>query len=268
MGRRDTEGPIVVRDDLHAERQGERRTAEQLVAGETGAEIVVGGADLTVQPGGRTEHAQALGRTYLDAGFDALRARLGDIIGLIADRIVIDQVGQLVAEGHESPRQRTRDGVLMTQADLGAGIAFRTQRQAEVRAIGEVVGGGRAVGGADLRMREQFLGQAMGIGNLARGLAGEIGEAVVAHGGAHAIDGGDLPIRARPDAEALVRVGPGQAVAGDIELLEGRAFIGEPEAEGEVRTHLAVDEGRDLVAVEEVTIGIRRSEARDGAAGA
>ena len=149
----------------------------------------------------------------------------------------------------------------MTQADLGAGIAFRAQRLAEMRAVGEVVGGGRAVGRTDLGMREQLLGEAMRVGNLARGLAGEIGEAIVSNGSTDTVEGSHLPIGPRPDAEALMRIGPGQAVAGDVELLEGRAFIGEPEAEGEIRTHLAIDEGRDLVAVQQVTIRIGSGDA-------
>ena len=42
----------------------------------------------------------------------------------------------------------------MSQADFCTSIAFRAERQAEVRAKGEVVGGGGAVSGANLGVRE------------------------------------------------------------------------------------------------------------------
>ena len=268
MGGGDAEGPIVVRDDFQAERQVERRPTQQLVAGKPGAEIVVGGADLGVEPGGRAEETEAFGGTRLDAGLDALGPGLGDVVGLEAGGVVIDEVGQLVAEGDQRPRQGARHGVLMTQADLGAGIALGTERQPEMRAVGEVVGGGRAIGRADPGMREQLLGQTARIAELTGGLAGEIREVVLAHRGAEPVGGGDLPVGPGPDAEALVRVRPGQAARGDIELFERRPLVGESESQRQVRADLAVDEGRELVASQQIAVGVRSGDARDRAAGA
>ena len=155
----------------------------------------------------------------------------------------------------------------MTQADLGTGVAFRTKRQAEVRAVGEVVGRGRAVSGTDLDMREQLLGQTARIGNLAGTLAGEIRETIIADCGAETVGGGDLPIGPGPDTEALMRVRPSQAIRGHVEQLKGRALIGKPEAKREISSDLMVDEGRDLIAVQQVAFYIRGIDARDRATG-
>ena len=221
----DTEGPVVVRDDFQAQRERERGATQQLVSRQTGTEIVVRGLDFAIKPGSRTEEAQAFRRTCLDAGFEPLGAGLGDVVGLITGRIIIDEVGQFVAEGDERPRQRAGHGVFVTQADLGTGVAFRAERQAEVRTVGEIVGCRRTISRADFGVREQLLGEAVRKGNLAGRLTCEIGEAIVTHGSAEAVGGGDLPIGASPDAEAFMRVRPGQAVRGDIELLEGRTLV-------------------------------------------
>ena len=61
----------------------------------------------------------------------------------------------------------------------------------------------------------------MGIGNLTRGLAGKIGEAIVAHGSTNAVDRSHLPISTRPDTKALMRIRPRLAVRGHVKLLEG-----------------------------------------------
>ena len=144
--------PVIIRDDFHAERERKRGATQQLVPSIPGTGIA-GGADLAVEPGGCTEDAHSFGWTRLKASLESLSAGLRDVIGLKA-RIIIDEVGQFIPESDERPRQRARDGVLVSQADFSTGIAFRTQRESALRPVGEVVGGGGAVSGAELGMSE------------------------------------------------------------------------------------------------------------------
>ena len=94
-----------------------------------------------------------------------------------------------------------------------------------MRAVGEIVGGGRTISGTNLGVSQQLLGEAMRIGNLARRLTGEIGETIGTHGGTDTVGGRNLPVRTRPDAEAFMGIRPSQAVRGGVKLLKTRALI-------------------------------------------
>ena len=263
MGGGDAEGPVVVRHDLGADRKCQRRPTEQLVAGQAGPEEVVRRENLAVEPRRRSEEPQPFGRTCLQAGFQSLGARLGDIVGLEADRIEVDELAEVVAEGHERPGQGAGDAVLVAQAEFEARVALGAEGEIEVRAVGEVVRRRRTVSRADLGVSQQFLGEAAAVGDIARGLTGEVRETVRADRGADAVLGRGLPFGARPEAEAFLRLGPRKAVRGDVELVEGGAFVAQAESEAEVRTDASVDDRGEFVAVEQVAIGERDGEALD-----